>query len=420
MMDLWIGLVALSVLASLFMLLPLWRSRQTADALAQADRDDDYVRENTRIYRQRLAALTGEYADGMLDQPTFEAERAELSRQLLGDVEGHRRAPLGSARQGLWAIPVVAVLVIGGGLWSYQRYGNSDDLALYETAQHLKADPAADAADYIAAFEAHARQQPDNPDVWQTLFPLYRDQGRFLQAAHSLDELMRLKGRQPELLALAAQMQYFADDQTLTDHSRALLDDALAADAGNATAHSLLGLAAFRQGQYADAVEHWQIAAAGFRNESSVRAMQEGIRIARQKGGLSAAPKADASDSVSPDDAVAAQVQVSASLGARVPKDLGRKAMVFIVARDTARPDAPPLAVVRRPVSALPVTLTLDDSKAMAPSFTLSSADRVSISARISRTGTARPAPGDWVSHAQTVAVRGSGPVTLVIDHARP
>ena len=60
---------------------------------------------------------------------------------------------------------------------------------------------------------------------------------------------------------------------------------------------------------------------------------------------------------------------------------------LFVIAR---RPDAggPPLAVKRLSATDLPMTVTLDDSNAMAPQFKLSSADRWDVIARVS------PMPG--------------------------
>jgi cytochrome c-type biogenesis protein CcmH len=54
-----------------------------------------------------------------------------------------------------------------------------------------------------------------------------------------------------------------------------------------------------------------------------------------------------------------------------------------------------PLAVQRAQVKDLPLAFRLDDSMAMAPGMTLSSAPQLTVGARISKSGTAIAQPGD-------------------------
>jgi len=76
---------------------------------------------------------------------------------------------------------------------------------------------------------------------------------------------------------------------------------------------------------------------------------------------------------------------------------------VFVFARERGGPPMP-LAVARVPASALPALVQLDDSMAMTPGRTLSSAgDNVDIVARLSKSGSATPATGD---------IEGSAPAT--------
>ena len=86
---------------------------------------------------------------------------------------------------------------------------------------------------------------------------------------------------------------------------------------------------------------------------------------------------------------------------------------VFIFAR---LPEGPPmpLAILRLQVSDLPYEFQLDDSQAMTD-MTLSSANRVVVVARVSRTGQAMPAPGDLEGQSATVST-GTQDLEIVID----
>ena len=110
------------------------------------------------------------------------------------------------------------------------------------------------------------------------------------------------------------------------------------------------------------------------------------------------------------------RVELAPGLKARTSPD----EVVYIFARATRGPKAP-VAVVRTTVSALPLEVRLDDSRAVAPFLRISNFDEVVLSARVSRSGGARRASGDLEGRAGPVRTETTGrPVRLVIDHVVP
>jgi cytochrome c-type biogenesis protein CcmH len=87
---------------------------------------------------------------------------------------------------------------------------------------------------------------------------------------------------------------------------------------------------------------------------------------------------------------------------------------VFIYARAVDGP-AMPLAILRRKAGELPLEYALDDSMAMAPGLALSSFPRIVVTARIARTGEAKPQPGDLQGASAPVANDAAG-VEVTID----
>ena len=67
---------------------------------------------------------------------------------------------------------------------------------------------------------------------------------------------------------------------------------------------------------------------------------------------------------------------------------------MFVIARPPG--GGMPYAVVRRPARLLPLDVTLDDTVSMSPARPLSGAEAFEVVVRLSRSGTAAPAPGDW------------------------
>jgi cytochrome c-type biogenesis protein CcmH len=86
---------------------------------------------------------------------------------------------------------------------------------------------------------------------------------------------------------------------------------------------------------------------------------------------------------------------------------------VFIFAR-AAEGSRAPIAIVRKQVKDLPFTFRLDDSLAMSPASLISTAGRVLVGARVSKSGQAMPQPGDLDGLTAPTAVGSSG-VSVVI-----
>jgi hypothetical protein len=122
-----------------------------------------------------------------------------------------------------------------------------------------------------------------------------------------------------------------------------------------------------------------------------------------------AAPEAAATAAAA---ALSGQVEVAAALKSKVPDGL----TLFIVAKAVDSP-GPPVAIVRTTTGHWPLAFTLDDSNSMVPGRTLSGAQRVTIEARVSRSGMASPQPGDLQSGITTIDPHQSTPVRILIDH---
>ena len=77
-----------------------------------------------------------------------------------------------------------------------------------------------------------------------------------------------------------------------------------------------------------------------------------------------------------------------------------------------------PVAVLKVPASDFPMSFALNDSLAMNPSAPLSQLTEANVEVRISKTGMARPEPGDLISTAQTIQV-GAKDVRLLVNQVR-
>ncbi|KXS38946.1 MAG: hypothetical protein AWU55_1041 [Halomonadaceae bacterium T82-2] len=393
MIVLWLLLSLMLMPAVWLVCRPLWRAR-----LERAPVDEPvHTAENVAAYRRRLARLDAARQRDALDAERYAEERLALERGLLDDT-GERAPPRWrSPLSGRWLVPVLAVALVAGSLGLYRQQGAVGDLALYTAIQSVRNTPGATPAELVARLEAQAERQPDNPKVWLTLAPLYRDAGRLDKAIDSLRRAIALTGRRPALLARLAQLEFFAAGRTLTDEVQSLIDETLSRDPRQPIVLGLLGVAAFDGQHYDRAIDYWRRAIAGYDDDAAVAALKRGIAIARQRQGEPGKAR----------EGSAASLRVRVSLADSLRERVGPDDSVFVVARDIDG-KLPPLAVERLRVADLPHTVTLDDADAMTPRARLSAVERVRLVVRVSKQGQAAPRPGDLVGRL--------GPVTLADD----
>src|SRR5258707_14571945 len=87
--------------------------------------------------------------------------------------------------------------------------------------------------------------------------------------------------------------------------------------------------------------------------------------------------------------------------------------LVFVFARAAEGPPMP-LAVLRAKAGDLPLTFALDDSMAMAQGLQVSALPKIVITARVSKSGNAKPAPGDLQGASAPVKNDASGVKVLI------
>lgn len=403
MTDFWIAASALLLVALAFLLLPILRGRR-----AQAEEDRTAL--NVALYEERLAELTAQHAAGTLSDAQLEAGRADAARELLEDTENSDSPKIAKLGRSVPLIAAVLVPLVGYGL--YMHWGASDKVQM---ARQFSEQPRT-VEEMTAHLEQAVKEQPDSAEAWYFLGRTYMNQERPSDAAKAFARVVELAGRQPELLGQWAQAQYFAGDRQWSEQLQALTDEALQADPQELTSLGLLGIAAYEEGRYQDAVRFWeQLVAALPENDPSREAIRGGIERARQQvdGGSG---NAEAGQAPAAASTQAAALQIQVQLDPKVAETVSPEDSVFVFARAVNGPPVP-LAAKRLTVGDLPATVTLSDADAMVPSLKISSVEQVTVMARVSRTGDATK--GEWMGQSEALETRGDkNAVRLTIDRA--
>lgn len=280
---LWFAFAILLLPALWLLILPLRRAEGVRAAQHAAEASEPGTEQNVAIYRRRLASLEAALARGDIDADRFEEDRLELERGLLEDTERSRRTPLKSAVSGRLLVPVTMIALVAASVFWYRQEGAEGDLALRAAQQQVLQKPGASVTELVEALEIQAARQPENADVWRSLFPLYRDTGRIEDADSALSRLIELEGRRPALLAELAQLRYFAAGRTLGADVRSLVDEVLAEAPDQPTILGMLGIDAFENGNYRRAIDRWRRAIAGMDDGRSADALRQGIETAQRR-----------------------------------------------------------------------------------------------------------------------------------------
>ncbi len=403
MIDFWIAAGALLLVALAFLLLPILRGRR-----AQAEEDRTAL--NVALYEERLAELTSQHSAGTLTAEQMDAGRADAARELLEDTENSDKPRIAKLGRSVPLIAAVLVPLMGYGLYMY--WGASDKVQM---ARQFSEQPRT-VEEMTAHLEQAVQEQPDAAEAWYFLGRTYMNQERPADAAKAFGRVVEIAGRQPELLGQLAQALYFAGDRQWSDKLQALTDEALQGDPQEVTSLGLLGIAAFEEARYPDAVRFWeQLVAALPEEDPSREAIRGGIERARQQieGGSSTTEQASATSEKA--DTARATLQIQVALDPKVAESVSPQDTVFVFARAVAGPPVP-LAAKRLTIADLPATVTLGDADAMVPSMKISSVEQVTVMARVSRSGDATK--GEWMGQSEALDTASDNAIDLVIDRA--
>ncbi len=261
--------------------------------------------------------------------------------------------------------------------------------------------------DVLEQLVVHLEANPNDQQGWRLLAASYMQLGRYEEGRAAYQRLWALTRAPDDELKLAyAESQILSDRATLTGEAGRLVEEVLAAQPGDPKALWYGGLVALEVGRE-DAVRTRWTSLLALNPPEDVERVVRGQLAAL--GGVAAEGAAGATAAVS-----GPAIKLSVALGdGRSIAGLAPSAQLFIIAR--APEGGPPLAVIRRPPSALPGEFSLSDADSMLPGRSLAAYPELTVVARISMAGQPVAQPGDWQAEA-VVRPSESLAVALVID----
>lgn len=412
----WIAATVLIILALAFVLYPVLFHSSAAREQA------DYRNQNLMAYRSRMKELDAEYEAGLLDDENYRQLKEELAGAMLDDVPDKTiTGPKLTGRKSAMAVGLIAILVVPAATYLlYQEWGAMDRVEQLMAMQQMGQTDGArqnQMTELTGQLREKLEASPDNPDGWAMLGQSYMRLERYRDAAYAFQRLSEYAPDQRAravALGLAAQALFFQSQGAMTAEVRDAIDAARALNPDEVNALGLLGIYAFSQENYREAIRYWERIVEAAPDHPQLESIQGGIREAYGRLGETPPPMATAkADAEGP--GVSVRVSLSEAFRDQVPADT----VLFVFARAQGGAGGPPLAITRLTADALPVSVRLDDSDAMSPQAKISTAETVMVTARLSRSGNAVAQPGDWQGSLELpieVSAEPGEPAELVID----
>ncbi|SFM17934.1 c-type cytochrome biogenesis protein CcmI [Marinobacter zhejiangensis] len=412
----WLIAAVLIALALAFVVYPILFSKPGRQKAT------DLRNQNLLAYRSRMQELESERTAGVIDEAAYTQLKDELEGSLLDDVGNspeprqnsgsHRRSALFVALTSIVAIPAAAILL-------YQQWGAMDQLEQYRTMVAMSEDDAgrqAQMTDLTAQLRTRLEASPENPDGWAMLGRSYMRIERYRDAAWAFEQLA---GQVPDSMSqavawgLAAQASFFDSQGAMDEAVTRAIAKARALNPDEVNALGLLGIHAFSQENYQEAIDHWERIVAVAPDHPQLPSIQEGINQAYQRLGI------ENPALVASGKGVSVRVELAEGLTDSVSADTA----LFVFARIPGEGRSIPVAVARMTAGDLPLELRLDDRYTMNPSVKISDTEEVLVTARVSLSGNAIPQPGDLQGAAGAaipVTADDQPPVTILIDTIVP
>ena len=434
MLTFWIIAALLGALAAAVVIVPLLRPRSSSGPSSREA--------NLAVLRGQRRDVDADIQHGLLPAEARDAVLAELAARAEEDLVP---APPGAATPApsrAWiAATVFGLLIPLGALGLYAWLGSplATDSAIVARASERAPQGDGQFSDaqieaMVEGLDARMKDRPNDVEGWTLLARSLAAMGKTERALSAYRHLSTLQPDNPTVLADYADMLALSKGRDLSGEPAQLVNKALQIDPRHPKALALAATARFNAGDFAASIALWErlfaVVPPGSDDAQEIRRIVDDVRAraaaagkpqppsrldsSGPSAGRPPVPAAPAPAAVASGPSVSGSVRVDASIASRIsPTDT-----VFIFARV---PDGPrmPLAILRVGAGELPRAFELTDAMGMGSGPKLSGASSVVIEARVSKSGSAAPQPGDLVGTSGPVAPGARG-VAVVINRVLP
>lgn len=424
-MTAFLAVAAVMIAGALLAVLPPLLTRREAEM-------SDRGAANIALLRRALDDNDAELRAGTIDRDQWESTRREIERRVVEEsraADGTRPVSAAAERSPRIAL-LLAILVPIAAIALYIVLGEPRAMS-GQPPQEEAAGHAVENERILAMAESLAKKlkaAPEDGDGWAMLGRTYAYLGRFQEATNAFEEAMKRRPEDARLIADYADTYAASKGSgSLAGEPEKLIKRALALDPDQPKALALAGTVAFQKKDFAAAALHWERALSVMPQDSGfARQIAAGLAEAREAMGqrksaaIASAPAKEAPTKGAATGAAGGAAGGAVSGTVTLAPELAKRASpgdtVFVFAR--LPEGGPPLAVIRAKVSELPLKFRLDDSMGMGSGNALSTAPRVVVTARVTKSGNVVAQSGDFEGMSSPVIPGASG-IAVRVDKTR-
>ncbi|MCQ1833837.1 c-type cytochrome biogenesis protein CcmI [Neorhizobium galegae] len=253
-MVLWIILAALTAAVAAILILPFARAAKTASA----DRAGEVA-----VYRDQLAELDRDRAQGLIEPQEAEYARAEIGRRLLAAAAAGEGKEIAAPKARKYALATTVVTLVPPlvGLCLYLALGNPG--LPDQPLEARLANPGNNVALLVAKAERHLAENPNDGAGWDLLAPIYFRSMRLGDAEMAYRNAIRILGPSPVRLAGLGETLVASNDGIVTEDARSAFEQAVKLDPDNPRSRFYVGLGFEQAGRAAEARAQFETIAKG-------------------------------------------------------------------------------------------------------------------------------------------------------------
>lgn len=279
----------------------------------------------------------------------------------------------------------LAGLIVLATIVLYDRLGAYEDVQITRSIASLDEATPTDVTALIARIEARSAERPGNLDYQSLLGEYYVATGNAAGALERFEAILAEAPNAPDVLGRAAQAEFVAEGQVLTERARKRAEQALAGDPRQKSALATLAMGSFGAERYQEAIGYMRVLRdleipGSEGHQLMISAIAEAESRLSSTDGTDVASETSASEATKPEVMVAVLLPVGVDEGALAGHT------VFVIARPAGSTARMPTAVMRIPTGTWPLKVMLSDENSMAGQK-LSALAAVDLEVQVSQNG---------------------------------